>query len=117
MNKYIVSVSVTQPSYESDEYGNIECEPRSILVSTIRVARAATGFGLRESREAVERVTGSRVQTGRVVLQFLVDEAGLGRIYALKREMDAVAHTARVPVNKIEILGLQNVGRNVIGAI
>ena len=128
MNKHIVSVSVTQHGYEADEYGCLECEPHSILVSLIRVVRAATGFGLRESRHALEAVAGKGSQTGRKELSFLVDDAGLGRVYALKREQDARAHKnsqvlmndgkalhSRWLVNKIEILELNSIGSEVIG--
>lgn len=106
----LLTVSVEQFGYEADDYGNLECQPQSIRVSTIRAVRAVTDSSLRDSKKIVDDKFGIEI-TGRVTLDFLTDEAGIGRIASLIWHQSQLP---RAPVSNFEIINIRTIGNGVI---
>jgi len=119
----IVQVVVMQESYESDEYGRIECAPVSIKVTVIRLYRAVTQLGLKQCKDACEDRYGEgekRAITGRKRLTFALDDAGLGRLYKLVHEYQTRAKresTSQHGHPDVRIVELEDLGDVVCGAV
>lgn len=108
----LLTVSIEQAGYEADCYGELECEPKSIRVATIRAVKHVCGNSLREAKGIVDDKFGNTV-TGRVTLDFLTDEAGLGRIARLifdQTQLPEARHTI------YEIINIRTIGNGVIQA-
>jgi hypothetical protein len=109
----IVKVQVTQEDYELGHYGELECEPKSIKVTVIRLMRAVTKQGLGDlKRDSEARFGDSKGNiTGRVTLTVIADDAALGRLYKLIHwYQNDWEHAPDVRVLSIEDLGDSIVG-------
>ena len=83
-NTHIVRIRVEQADYECDEYGQPECEPKSLLVACIWIVKRAIDCDLRTAKQMVENSFGK--PKGSVQFALVVDDAGLGRVFAASWE-------------------------------
>lgn len=106
----LLTVSIQQADYEADCYGNLECEPKSIRVATIRAVKHVLDNSLRDAKQIVDDKFGVKVN-GRVTLDFLTDEAGIGRIARLIYDQTQLTGTI---YTVFEIINIRTIGNGVI---
>lgn len=105
----LLTVSVEQAGYEAGFDGTIECKPVSIRVALIRVVKHVTGKGLGDSKNVIDNLFGTKV-TGRATLDFLTDDAGIGRLATLIYNQDELTGEH----SRFEIIGIRSIGNGVI---
>lgn len=111
----IIKLQVTQQDYELGHYGELECEPKSIKVSVIRLMRAVTQQGLGDLRRDSEARFGDEKGNikGRVTMTIIADDAALGRLYKLvhwyQNDFDNGPN--------VRVLSVEDLGDTIVGVV
>jgi hypothetical protein len=111
----IIKLQVTQEGYEVGEYGELECEPKSIKVTVIRLIRAVTQQGLGDiKRESEARFGDSKGNIkGRVTMTVIADDAALGRLYKL---VHWYQNDFRLGPD-VQVLSIEDLGDTIVGVV
>ena len=87
-NTHIVRIRVEQAHYEVDEYGLPECDLKGLRVACIWIVKRALDCDLRTAKQMVEDCLGN--PKGSVQFAVVLDDAGLGRVFAACWERDSI---------------------------